>query len=158
VPKEEQTKLSKIKINYTDGTTRTLSLSSADNVVVRYKDLNKQLGLTYTNTEVSVLVKIVDNIAVLPNFTLNAPLKTVSNTYMIYENKWVDNEEGTGYKCVITAEESIYTSSYVVLGVYKENNGIKTTAIVDYKTQGNVITIYSDEKFVGGVTIQYTAG
>lgn len=157
VTASDDSKSVKIQITYSDGTTKKLSLYSADGLTIKYKDIKDYMGMSTLVTEIDVLLRIKGNSATLINIYKGLQ-RTVSTTYTLSTSNWIDNEEGTGYKYVITADSSIYTNSYVVLGVYKENNGIKTTAIVDYKTQSNVITIYSDEKFAGGVTIQYIAG
>lgn len=155
---EETSKNLKININYADETTKSFVLYSADQSTITYKDLQNHFGISSSgNSEIDVLIKTYDGIAVLLNFYKKNYLKnTISLNITLAQNNWVDNEEGTGFKYVITAPESTDNNSYVVLAVYKLNNNIKTTAIVDYATNKNIITIYSDEKFTGGVTIQYS--
>lgn len=148
-----------IKITYEDGETKTLSLYSADSQRLTYQNLVDYIGINNSiSSGIFTLIKITGSNGILTNINKNSISRRVITTYMLNTSRWVDNEEGTGYKYVLTAGKTMYTGSYGVLGVYKENNGIKTTAIVDYTTQENIITIYSDEKFNGGVTISYIAG
>ena len=150
----------KINIEYQSGETRTLNLYSADYEVVTYRDLNNYLG--FPNKESYVIIDLLadesSNIAVLTNLNKSGPDNKKSVTYDVLEDGWLENEEGTGYKYIITAGKTSYASSYVVLNVYKQTNNIKTTAIVDYTIEENIITIYSDEMFAGGITIQYRLG
>jgi hypothetical protein len=151
-------KYTNVKLNYNDGTSKLVYLYSADNEYLTYKDLMLFLGLSQYNTEVDILLKIRNDKAVVINMYKKGPARMMSNTYYLRQTGWVDNIEGSGYQYIITAEESAQSNSYVVLNVYKEKNGVKTTAIVDYSINGNTVTLYSDEKFDGGITIQFTAG
>lgn len=148
-----------LEITYNDGTVVNKSLYTADNKRVTINLLKTFIGLDSSSAVRVSLVKMGDSMsAYVMTINTSAITNPIMATASITESKWIDNEEGTGYKCVINAPESTYTTSYTVVSISKVVNGIYTTAIVDYKVSGNVITVYSDTKFLGKISYMYKAG
>lgn len=148
-----------LEITYPDGTIRTKTLYTADYKQVTINILKTFLGLESSSDVRTALIKMNDSSS---GYVLTLNTSAITNpiiaTAGISQSNWIDNEEGTGYKYIINAPSSTYTTSYTVVSISKVIDGIYTTAIVDYKVNGNVITIYSDTKFSGKLNYMYKMG
>ena len=148
-----------LEITYSDGTVITKSLYTADYQRVTINLLKIFIGLENAQTVRTTLIKMSDSMsAYVLTMNTSAITNPIMATASITTANWIDNEEGAGYKYVITAPSSTYTSSYTVISVSKVSNSVYTTAIVDYKVNGNVITLYSDTKFSGKMNYMYKMG
>lgn len=148
IREDEYTKNLEVLITYNDKTTKTLSLYSADTQRLKYIDLVELYQLQYGSSYApKVLLCVEGSIAYIPYYSKKSNLTTVRKEFNISSSNWIDNEEGTGYKYVITP--SIGNTFSTMIGVYKLNGSVQTTAIVDFELTTNSLTIYSDSKFDG---------
>lgn len=146
------TKLLKLNVAYSDGTSRETFLCTADGQTLTYNTLNNSLNLA---EQPYVLVSYDDyrdgyfrvlNVYKKRGTSYGTLDQTLSSS------NWIENEEGNGYKQVI--EFNSY-QGVELLTVYKTVDGVKTTAVYDYQISGKVLTVYSEERFTGTVIIRY---
>lgn len=145
-----------LEITYPDGSVDSRTLYTADYQKVTINLLKTFLGLEMSSDVRMALIKMNDSSSgYVLNINTSATTNPIMATASITTANWIDNEEGSGYKYVITAPPSTYTTSYTVISISKVSNSVYTTAIVDYKVNGNVITLYSDTKFSGKMNYMY---
>jgi hypothetical protein len=157
ISSEDAEKNARLNIKYDDGTNETLDIKTTDGYSVKYRNMSNFVGKLSFNPYVALYITPDRKLAYILNKYGYNPAPVIE-TYMIYETSWVDNEEGTGYKKTISLPKTSFTDSYGVLSAYKKVGNKRTTVILDYVLDGNVLTLYSDEKFTGGVTTQYVIG
>ena len=149
IAESEYNKNLEIEVTYTDNTTKKLSVYSADSKRLKYRDLVELYEVNIgSNYAPKVLLCVEGTVAYIPYYN---KISKIQKEFYIYEGNWLDNEEGTGYKYVITPSQG--TTFSTMLGVYKVKNGIQTTAIVDFELATNSLTIYSDSQFGGVVNL-----
>ena len=153
----DKTKQLSLQVTYSDNTTIAYTLYSSNMETLTLNKLDAYLGVKeYADTR-AILVKKGNSRFEAINIEINEALPIIKTIALCTIN-WVDNEEGTGYKYVVNAPVSSFTSSYNVLAVSKQVGALYTTAIVDYSISNNVITIFSDTKFNGKLTYLYRMG
>lgn len=153
----DKTKTLTLEVTYSDGTVLNNTLYSSNMAQLTLNKLDAYLGIKDNGDIKAILVKKGNGRFEAINVETNEThpiIKTIALSTM----NWVDNEEGTGYKYVVNAPVSSFTSSYNVLAVSKQVGALYTTAIVDYSISNNVITIFSDTKFNGKLTYLYRMG